>query len=305
MAESETMATTDLENPLSLPPDLAPYLEAVRPTYLPTSRPTCRPTSRPGGCPPDLPPVQAPGRTDGRTGVRTDGQPANSLSQLSPSEIYWLNDRQALVLLLLMEDPSGIASYQNISLMTGIPPESVRKITTLLLKEGFLEKRRQYRKGLFQGIQYEINRTKCRIFFSARGTSFAALLPVRTGDRTGVRTVDQTDDRPTCRPNPSSSSQSSTSKKSLTAINREEPQSPINWEEVLENDMDLRFWRRNGLRASIVQAWITKYQIKPALMLESLKHADFDLRKRKKEAQEKKTKGDNDWDAKLVKKPID
>jgi hypothetical protein len=268
-----------------LPSDLASELLPEQTSNLPPNRPNGRPTFRP----PDLPPVLSAVHPHAQAPARSAGHSIASLSELHPSEFYWLNDRQAQVLLLLLEEPSCIVSYADISLKTGIPSESVRKITTLLLKEDFITSRKQYRKGQFQGIQYTVNRTKCRGFFDARGGSYPICPPARTGD--------QTDCRPTCRPNPLSSSQSF---KSLTAN-----EGDLDWEYALSTDMNLRYWRRHDLRAGIVQGWIKKYNMKPLVMLESLKHADWDLRKREREAEERKARGEKDWVKDIVRKPID
>jgi len=291
---------SELDQTLGLPSDLPSGLTTEQTSGLPPDHPTCRPNDRPTSLPTIRsavqtsvqPTCQADVRDAAQPGGQGDVRPIACLSELHPAEIYWLNDRQAQVLLLLVQESSCIVSYADISLKTGIPPESVRKITSRLLKENFITSRQQYRKGQFQGIKYSVNRAKCRIFFEARGGSFSNLPPDRTGDRTGGR--------PDGRMNPLSSSQSFN--KSLAA---KEGEFPINWEEVLTTDMDLRFWVRQGLRTGIVQGWINKYNIKPLVMLESLKHADWDLRKREREAEERKSKGEKDWDRDIVRKPID
>jgi hypothetical protein len=223
-----------------------------------------------------------------RSDALSSGHPGgHSFGQLILPEFYWMTENWSKVLNFLIANKPKITKLEIISEATGVPYGSVRRAISALIKNKIMTKS-NYRAGHYQGLAYTLDEIRIERWQSR--------------EHSAEHSRDQTHGRTGGQVAPCSSS----SIIKLTTNSGNQDEGDLDWESMLASDMDLRYWRSStDLRASVVIGWIKKYKIKPLVMLDSLRNADWELRKRERQAEERKALGEENWDRDIVRKPLD
>jgi hypothetical protein len=219
------------------------------------------------------------GQPTGHTIKHSTGQPSEHFSEKSfkhsainsfGKPFSWMTQNQKIVFSFLVDNKNQILTYDSISLATGVPYGSVRRIIKRLTQRKYLSPPQRYRDGAIQGLSYNIDEKICQqfkeqeFFEHSIGHSIGhttghtieqsfAQSDGRTFKRADNRTVDY-------------NSSSSFLKKTTTWLDNE-----------LATNPELGYWRQKGLTAKQIQNWIKEAGCDPELMIQYLCYCRFEM----------------------------
>jgi hypothetical protein len=186
--------------------------------------------------------------------------PSNHPTKLFPplpynDPVFTITDKQATILIFLIDQETGIAQKKEMTKRLGIPEGTVKDSIRVLTKYRFISKPKKFHQGRFQGFSYTINKELCNRFLAQR-------LHHPTNHPTNHLSAQPTDQTPF---GPSDTSSSSFNKTTTKKI-----------ETLLSSHPELGYWRQKGLTIKQLEQWA---KITGGLenLIQSLCHCRFEM----------------------------
>lgn len=197
--------------------------------------------------------------------IRPFSQPSGDPTHLPQEKAIYLplTLAQGKVLLYLLEKVSGATNVGIISTSTGIPLGTVKDALRALCKAGYIVEKWRIVQHAFRGFGYSLNHKK--------STEYAALVRGATQQSNHPSSQQRSQDDVQPSPHPvimpsrtlSSSCNPRTTTRTNVRINLDHP--------------ELDFWVEKGLEPKVVAGWMEEFGISAEVILQSLKHAAFDI----------------------------